>query len=135
MLTIIEKILGVVTKLFGLRADLAKAKATRREHVVALLDKVAACLARVATDLEAGKVPHGACAELATYAGYLPSTIDDEVGPQMAFTLGQELQEAHNVEGLVMALGKAGNAEAELAKLWQAVGRMHALVAIIRAGI
>jgi hypothetical protein len=88
----------------------------------------------VVTELEGGKVPHGACAELAFYAGHFPEVLGEEVGQEVAVTLAHELQEAHNVEGLFMALQGVPDPKAELAKLWESSGRMHALVNLLKSG-
>jgi hypothetical protein len=133
VLTIIEKLLGIVTRLFGARDDLAKARDVRRLRIVSFLDQVASCLAKVASELEAGHTPHGACAELATYAGHVRMIVEAEVGSMMAQSLADELQDAHNVEALLVQLKSCPDPKSELRKLWEAVGRLHAIVTILKA--
>ena len=134
MFNIIERLLGVITVLFGFRKPLTEAKDERRKKIFDLLDQMAACLDRVVVSLEAHEVPHGACGELATYAGWLPETVGAEIGVNMASFIARELEEAHNVESLLVQLHGSLDERAELAKLWEAAGRLHALINIIRAG-
>jgi len=133
MLSIIGKILEVVGKLVGLRSELERADKALRDKIADLFDQISDCLLRVATELRKEQVPHGACAELATYSVGIAVLISPITGQTEAMEISDKLREAHNVEGLLLSLREVPNPGDEIAKIEGASGEFKALANMLRA--
>jgi len=134
MIDLVKNILEVVKSLLGLSEKLAAAKRQRRENMAALFEKISSCLASVSSEIRMGKVPHGKCYELETYAQELPDAIRVEVGDDKATELGNTLLSAHRVERLAMEINELAEEDKEplLKDIEEASGRFQALANIVR---
>lgn len=129
----IVKFLELVRSLLGLSGQLKTAAADRRARMATLFDKISECLADVSAQIRNGTVPHGRCAELATYAYDLPSHVDAEVGEAKAKEIGKILFEARRVEAMAVELLKCKDNEPDLAVIDEASGKFRALAHMLRA--
>jgi hypothetical protein len=89
------------------------------------------CLASVSAEIRSGRIPHGRCGELITYAQTLPGLISAEVGDARASSLGSTLHSAYNVEQLAIMLREAPEKEPYLSQLEEASGKFQALAKLI----
>lgn len=137
MLDIFGTILNVAKSLLGLSDQLRTADRQRRGDMAQLFESISDCLVAVATEIRAGGVPHGRCAELAQYAQELPRRVEAELGQQKAQELGETLFSAYNVESVAMGLQEVADEQQKdpyLAKIEEAAGKFRALANLVRAG-
>ena len=78
-------------------------------------------------ELRKDLIPHGACAELATYATGIAVLISPVLGQTEAMEIADKLREAHNVESLIMVVRNNPKAEEDIAKIEKASGDLKAL--------
>ncbi len=97
----IQVILDVAEKLFGLREQLEKARRERRDRIADYLSELSKTLSDVAESLRHNEVPHGKCQEMRVYAQKLPETTGDEIGAMQAQVYAKQLADAHEVEMLL----------------------------------
>lgn len=134
MIDLVKNILEVVKSLLGLSDQLRSAERQRRAEMTALFESISSCLATVSSEIRMGKVPHGKCGELITYAQALPDVIRNEVGDAKATELGSVLHSAYNVEGLAMEISKVVDKEPYLKEIEEASGKFQALANIVGVG-
>jgi hypothetical protein len=128
-LSLASKILGAVKTLCGLRESLAAGTAQRRAAMAQKFLRVADCLDATASELRAGRYPHGRCAEMLEYAVALPPLVRDEIGAGKSQEVGDVLLGAHEVESLHNRI-HAPEAAADLARLDEAAGLLRALATL-----
>jgi hypothetical protein len=136
MFDIFKTILDVAKSLLGLSDQLRSADRQRREAMSGLFSSISDCLVDVSTEIRAGRIPHGRCAEIEQYAQDLPGKIRNEV-PDRADELGQLLQSAYHVEIVAMNLHQLeqdADKEPYLAQIEEAAGKFRALANLIKAG-
>ena len=131
-LTITSTILSVAKALFGLRSQLREAHRERRDRIAVYFETVSRTLAEVSATLREGQVPHGKCAEMATYARQLADTIGDEIGQDDVARLASDLEQAHEVE-MLFAFNALPDRDDRLSKLDEASGVFMALAVSLRA--
>ena len=134
MSTIIETILNVGQKLFGLRNELAKAHQTRKQLVSEYLASIAQSVEEVSASLKQKIYPHGKCQEILTYSQKMEEAIGDLIGQVEAKSLGKQLGEVYEVERLYGEL-ESDTEENKLGKLYlldQAAGLFRATAAFVR---
>ena len=130
---LVKNILEVSKSLLGLSSTLAAAEHQRREGMAVLFEKISFGLAKVSSLIRMGKVPHGKCGELETYAKDLPNAIRVELGDR-ATELGNTLLSAHRVEQIAMDLNELSEEDKEpfLKDIEEASGKFQALANIVR---
>jgi len=133
MLDLFKTILELAKALFGLSDQLRAADQQRKKEIADLFDRISACLATVSGEIRMGKIPHGKCGELMTYADELPDVIRTEVGDTKADELGKRLRSAYNVEGAALELSDVSDKEPYLKEIEEASGKFQALANIIRS--
>lgn len=137
MLDIFGTILDVARSLLGVSDQLRGADRQRRGDMAQLFDSISECLAAVSTEIRAGGVPHGRCAELSHYAQALPDLVAPQLGDARARELGETLFSAYNVEAVAIGLQEVedqSEKEPYLAKIEEASGKFRALANLTRAG-
>ena len=134
MSTIIETILNVGQKLFGLRLELTKARQGRKELVTAFLASIAQSIEEASAQLKQGTYPHGKCQELLVHSQNMAEAIGDLVGQAQAQELGTQLAEVHDIERLYGELGTDTDTDRlrKLSVLDQAAGQFRATSAFVR---
>jgi hypothetical protein len=130
---IVETILDVAGKLFGLRDQLSKARRDRKDRIATYFDQLGKTLAEVAESLRQGQVPHGKCEAMRVYATELPETVKDVIDVQKAQEYARQLADAYEVERLFGELSGAPDREAKLVQLERAAGLFEALATTVRA--
>ena len=134
MSVIIDTILSVAEKLFGLRGELAKARQARKHEVAEFLAGIALTIETTSAILIQGNYPHGNCQEILSHSEHMNAAIGDLIGDQKATDLALELKEVHEVEQLYHEL--SGKTEDERVRslhvLDQAAGRFRATAAFVR---
>jgi len=135
MSAIIETILGVGQKLFGLRIELAKARQARKQVVAGYLDAIALSVDEASAMLKQGTYPHGKCHEILLHSQQMESAVGDLVGQPQAQSLGAQLGEVHEIERLFGELGGDTDAERlrKLSVLDEAAALFRATAAFVRA--
>jgi hypothetical protein len=133
MLDLFRTILELAKSLFGLSDQLRAADHQRKKEIADLFDSISSCLATVSSEIRMGKIPHGRCGELMTYADELPGIIRAEVGNAKADELGKKLRSAYNVEGAALELKDVSDKEPYLQEIEEASGKFQALANMIRA--
>lgn len=133
-MSIIEAILVVAEKLFGLRGQLSEARHERKQTVADFLSAIATTLERTSVLLKQRRTPHAQCQELLAHSQNMKAAIGDLVGEQLAQELGAQLAEAHHVRQLQVELFSVGSEEqhARLSILDQAAGQFRATAAFVR---
>lgn len=131
---IIEIILNVAEKLFGLRGELAKAKQARKQQVADFLAATAQTIEEASASLKQGIYPHGKCQELLSHSQHMEAAIGDLIGNQPAGDLGAQLKEVWQIEQLHAELGNVapGERERRLSVLDQAAGLFRATATFVR---
>lgn len=131
---IIETILSVGQKLFGLRNELAKAQQARKEQVATFLAEIAQTIEEASASLKQNIYPHGKCQELFTHSQLMETAIGDLVGQKRAGDLGNQLKEVWQIEQLFGELSSNTNEErmSRLSVLDQAAGLFRATAAFVR---
>jgi hypothetical protein len=134
MSTIIDTILSVGQKLFGLRIELAKAHQARKQVVADYLASIAQSIEEASASLKQGIYPHGKCQEILTHSQKMAAAIGDLVGQPEAHALGTQLGEVYEVERLDGELGSDSEPERlrKLSVLDQAAGLFRATAAFVR---
>ncbi len=134
MSTIIDTILGVGQKLFGLRLELAKARQDRKQVVADFLASIAQCIEEASALLKQGTYPHGKCQELLTHSQHMESAIGDLVGQSLAQGLASQLAEVYEIERLHAELESDAESDRhrKLSVLDQAAGQFRATAAFVR---
>lgn len=127
-------ILEVVKTLLGVSDKLKTAKSERRNNMATLFENISAYLAAVSSEIRSGKIPHGRCGELRTYAAGLPQVVSEELGKAKAAELGRHLRSAYDVERLAMELHLEQDKEKYLQQIEEASGKFRALGNIVRVG-
>ncbi|MCA0434866.1 MAG: hypothetical protein LCH46_16610 [Proteobacteria bacterium] len=100
MTLIIETILSVGKQLFGLKADLARARQERKEQVADYLSAIAQTIEDASASLRQNIYPHGKCQELLLHSQHMEAAIGDLVGVKEAADLGGQLHEVWEIERL-----------------------------------
>ena len=137
MLDIFKTILDVAKSLLGMSEQLRSANRERRSDMSHLFEQISNCLVAVSTEIRAGGVPHGRCAELEQYARELPGLVRDELGETRAQELGDTLLSAYNVQSVAIDLQQVEDAqqkESFLAEIEEASGKFRALANLVRLG-
>lgn len=131
---IIDTILSVGQKLFGLRVELAKARQARKDSVAGFLASIAESIEQASAALKLGEYPHGKCQEIFVHAQHMEAAIGDLIGPVLARELAAQLAEVHEIERLHAELGSADEAGRlrKLSVLDQAAGQFRATAAFVR---
>ena len=134
MSTIIDTILTVGQKLFGLRIELAKARQTRKAAVADFLASIAQSIEEASALLRQGTYPHGKCQELLAHSQHMEAAIGDLIGPSQARDLATQLAEVHEIERLHAELGSNTDSDRQrkLSVLDQAAGDFRATAAFVR---
>ena len=137
MIDMFRTILEVARSLLGMSDQLRAADRQRRGDMAHLFEQIGGCLIAVSTEIRAGGVPHGRCAELRQYATALPDLVRDELGDAQAQDLGATLLSAYDVERVAMELHQVEHAaqkEPYLAEIEEASGKFRALANLVRLG-
>ena len=135
MLDIFMTILDVAKSLLGMSEQLRNADRKRSAEMSKLFERISDCLVAVSTEIRAGGIPHGRCAELQQYSTTLPTLLKRDLGESRAQEIGNTLLSAYNVESVAMDLQKMVNdqdKEPYLAQLEEASGKFRALANIVR---
>ena len=132
--TLVGNILSVAKSLLGITDKLQSAEQARKERIGRLFENISDCLVSVSSEIRSGKIPHGRCNELITYAQELPDLIRADVGDQKADELGRTLHSAYNVEGMAMSLNDIADKEPYLKEIEEASGKYKALANIVCTG-
>lgn len=132
--TIIDTILSVGQKLFGLRVELAKAHQARKQTVADFLASIAQSIEEASALLKQGIYPHGKCQEILSHSQHMEAGIGDLVGQPEAQALGAQLGEVYEIERLYGELGSGTELERlrKLGVLDQAAGLFRATAAFVR---
>lgn len=132
MSTIIDTLLGVGQKLFGLRLELAKARQARKQTVADFLAAIAQSIEDASASLKQGIYPHGKCQELLAHSQHMEAAIGDLIGQLQARELGTQLGEVYEIERLHAELGPDPDRQRKLSVLDQAAGQFRATSAFVR---
>lgn len=134
MSTIIEAIFSVGQKLFGLRAELSKARHDRKEIVADFIASIAQSIEEASAQLKQGNYPHGKCQELLAHSQHMEAAIGDLIGTHQAIDLASQLAEVHEVERLHAELGANNDIDRQrkLSVLDQAAGEFRATAAFVK---
>ncbi len=134
MFNIIDTVLSVAQKLFGLRGTLAQARQTRKQQVAEYLGALAGTIENVSASLKQEIYPHGSCQELLSHSQSMEAAIGDLVGNMKAANLGNQLKEVWEIEQLYSELSGRTKPERErkLEVLDQAAGLFRATAAFVR---
>ena len=134
MTLIIETILDVGMKLFGLRAQLSKARQDRKALVADFLSALAQTIEDVTGSLRQGIYPGGKCQELLSHALRMEEAIGDLIGTQDAQDLSNKLREIWQIEQLYGELKSESDdkRESRLRLLDEAAGKFRAAAAVVR---
>jgi hypothetical protein len=134
MNTIIDTLLSVGQKLFGLRIELAKARQARKDAVASFLASIAQCIEEASALLKQGIYPHGKCQEILLHSQHMEAAIGDLIGQSEARALAAQLAEVHEIERLHAELGSDTDPERQrkLSALDQAAGQFRATAAFVR---
>ncbi len=134
MSAIIETLLSVGKALFGLRGELAKARADRKKEVADFIDAIASTIAGTAESLRANQFPAGMCAELAAHAQHMNEAVGDLIGSARSTELSARLQEIWAIEQLFAELqtDTAPERSRKLLLLDEAAGQFRATAAFVR---
>jgi hypothetical protein len=115
--------------------QLRRAERDRRMDMAQLFEQISDCLTAVSSEIRAGRVPHGKCRELFSYAQRLPDKIRKELGDEEAERLGSMLLSAYNVEGVAVRLPDVlAEKEPYLKEIDEAAGEFQALANLVRVG-
>lgn len=133
MIELFRTILEVAKSLIGISDKLREADHQQRHDMAALFDNISSCLGVVSSEIRMGKIPHGKCGELETYAQELPGKIRDQIGDTKAKELGALLHSAHKVEGAAMDISDVADKEPYLKEIEEASGKFLALANLMRA--
>ena len=131
---IIKDIIDVAKGLFGFRDSLAKAQKDKRDQMADYFHAVSVCLAATYEALISNVVPHGRCAELASYADSLPKVVKGFIEDRKAQELSDLLKRSHSVEGLWEQFNANPEKRKELPTIAEASGIFLALSNSVRAG-
>jgi hypothetical protein len=133
MSSIVETILNVALKIFGLRSELAKARQQRKQEVSDFLSAVAQTIEDTSASLSQGIYPQGKCQELLCHSKNMEAAIGDLVGKK-ATELGNQLEEVYDIERLYSELNSKTDSEPERSQnvLDQAAGLFRATAAFVR---
>lgn len=108
---------GLVTMLKTFYDTHTERNEFREKAIQEYFERVANTMQRVVDDLNAGQIPHGACAEMYQYAEHLPAVLS----PLMCFDsvqhYAQMLQKAHQVEHLYVTHRRGELDTVELEKI------------------
>ena len=134
MSAIVETTSSVGQKLFGLRAELSKARQARKETVAEFLASIAQSIEEAAAELKQGTYPHGKCHELLAHSQHMEAAIGDLIRTSQAKELATQLAEVHEIERLHAELGSSNDADRQrkLSVLDQAAGQFRAIAAFVR---
>lgn len=134
MTAIIETILAVGQKLFGLKIELSKARLARKQQVAEFLASLAQTIEDASASLRQGIYPHGKCEELFMHSQQMGAAIGDLIGQAQADDLGTRLKEVWEIEQLYGELGSQSQQERDrrLDTLDQAAGLFRATAAFVR---
>jgi hypothetical protein len=132
--TLVTNILGVAKSLLGLSDKLAAAERARRTDISNLFSSISDCLSAVASEVREGKIPHGKCGELITYADQLPGLLETDIGEEKATKLGRTLHSSYDVEGMAASLDSEADKEPYLKVIEEAAGKFRALSNLTRVG-
>jgi hypothetical protein len=130
---IVETILDVAGKLFGLKDQLSKARRDRRDRIAEYFATLGKTLGEVAGSLRKDEIPHGKCAAMQHFATELPKTVAGVVSDAEANDYARRLADAYEVEMLWGELRGAPDRERKLAQLERAAGLFEAIAATVRA--
>ena len=134
MSAIIDTILLVGQKLFGLKIELAKARQDRKDAVAAFLAAIAQSIEDASALLRQGIYPHGKCQELLEHSRHMEAAIGDLIGQTQAIELATQLAEVHQIERLHAELESTKDSDRlrKLSVLDQAAGQFRAAAAFVR---
>ena len=94
----IEKNVGVARAILAASLLAPPLDAQRKDSIARYYKGIATVLTGAARALRQGRVPHGKCGEMLSYAHQLPATIGDVIGLEQATALSQKLMESYQVE-------------------------------------
>lgn len=131
---IIDTILAVDQKLFGLRLELAKARQARKQAVADFLSSIAQSIEEGSALLKQGTYPHGMCQEILGHSQHMEAAIGDLIGQSQARDLAAQLAEVNEIERLHAELGSNTDSDRQrkLSALDQATGQFRATSAFVR---
>ena len=134
---ILATIISVLKELIGLRDRFEKSERDRQDRIADYLIQISDCLKNVTNELTSGKVPHGSCAELGTYADKLPETIRGVVSDAEGARLAAELRSAHDVELVALQFERTGREllKTQLRELEECCGSLRGLGNSLKARV
>lgn len=97
---IVGTLLDAGLKLFGLRAELSKARQGRKQVVADFLTSIAKNIEDTSASLKKGEYPHGSCQILLSHSQQMIPAIGDLIGVKQATELGDQLHEVWQIERL-----------------------------------
>ena len=132
---IITTLLGVGTKLFGLRTALSKARKERKKAVSDFIAAIAQSIEDASGSLKQLQYPSGKCQELLAHSEHMEAAIGDLVGKAQAKELADQLRQVWEIEQLFGELKGVSDAERlrRLAVLDTAAGQFRATASFVRA--
>jgi hypothetical protein len=122
----LQQILGLMNFLLGRADRLRDRDLEQRTRVAQYLRSVSDCLARVATELRAQRVPYSACAELAQYARQLPPSVEQLLGEDVDL-LSKLQSAAHSRMAGLQRPGELEFARQHIAVIEETAGTVKAL--------
>lgn len=133
-MSIAKTIWDVGKSIFGLRADLQRARRDRRGRLAKYFGELAELIESVSASLRMNQYPHGKCAQLETLARLMSKTVKGLVEPEEARRLQDKLLQVWEIErlfGELQGLSKT-KAEKHLVTLDEAAGYFRATAAHLR---
>ena len=112
-------------------------RSLRREdadRTAELFRHISEALAAAAADIREGRIPHGVCGQLMTFAGEFKDATSGVLEPERAEELSQLLYENYNIEMFAARLEQQDEEQraASVQQLEESSGKFLALVHIIR---
>lgn len=134
MLDVAKTIWDVAKGLFGVRAELEKARRERRDRAAEYFSNLARLVEETSAQLRKRKYPHGRCAELERLALLMPKTLKGILSAKEIESHKKKLLAVHEIERLhaELLLLKDRSVERKLEKLDEAAGYFRALAAHLR---
>jgi hypothetical protein len=130
----LPQILGLLNFVLG-RADRWRDRSVeQRTRVAAFLNAASDCLARIASDLRADRVPHSPCSELAHYARQLPETVERELGAEAADLLAALQAAAYSRTAALKRAEDMEYARKQMAVIEETAGKVKALAVSLSVG-
>lgn len=127
-------ILAFVKEAVGLLGAARDVDADTRTRIADYCDRVGDTLAQIVAELEAGRVPHGKCAQLVAYSDDFAIVAAPVLGAAEAGRVAAALRQNHDIERMAMEFDQAAERADAIRQLAEAAGRFTASAHRVRAG-